>query len=163
MALGDKNLDNLVKPNLQSEWQKIKPNWFVMPNQQGIVTVEQKRKPGLLKVEFEMDKGSAVMVCSKTFSLKNYEENSDDKTALKGVASDNKWINHDDFLNSVYEGTNKVTTDCSLKFNAKQGRMETIVSEKKATNPIYTKLFVNEDNVTISPLSVPENGSRVFI
>ena len=162
-ALGDKELDNLVKPGLQSEWQKIKPSWFVMPNQDGVVSVEQKRQPGLLKIEYEMHKGSAVMVCSKTYSLQSYEQDAENKKALKGVANDNKWINHNDFIKSVYDGINKVTADCSFKFNAKQGRMETVLAEKKATNPIYTKLFVNEDDITISPLSVLNNGTRTFI
>ena len=163
MALGDKNLDKLVKPEMIDAWKKIKASWFVMPDKNGVVTIEQKRQPGLLKIEYEMSKGSAVMVCSKTYNLKSYAEDGETKTALKGVASDNNSIRHQDFLNAIYEGQNKIATDCSFKFDAKKGRMETLVSQKKATNPIYTKLRVASDNITCTPLFTLRDGKQEYI
>ena len=69
----------------------------------------------------------------------------------------------DNSKSAVYEGTNKIVTDCSFKFDSKKGRMETLISTKRATNPIYTKLFVDQDNVSCSILSVPKDGAREFI
>ena len=164
MALGDKDLDKLVKPGLLEQWKDVKPQWFVIPNSEGVVTVEQKRQPGLLKVEYAMDKGSAVMVCSKTYNLKNYGKSGESKkTALKGIASDNATIRHQDFLNAIYQGTNKVTTDCNFKFNSTGGKMQTLITKKKAMNPIYTKLRVDSDNVSCTPLFTLVDGEKHYI
>ena len=88
----------MVKPEMLQAWKEVKPQWFVMPEEDGTISVEQKRKPGLLKIEYQMDKGSAVLVCSKTYNLANYEEKGGDKMALKGVANDNVTLKHNDFL-----------------------------------------------------------------
>ena len=79
MALAEKNFDELVKPELQEEYEKDKHNWFPRTDTEENIAFD-KRKPGLFKVEFEGD--GIVALCSKSYFCWSDKKN---KFSCKGV------------------------------------------------------------------------------
>lgn len=116
---------------------------------------------GLLKEEYSITRGSAVMVCPKTYNLLNFSDNKA-KKALKGVSHRNNTIKHNHLLKAVYEGTTTKTVE--NVFRIKKAAVKTQRIERSAINPIFTKLRVSDDRVTITPLfTLDQNGDKKFV
>lgn len=98
-----------------------------------------------------MTKGSAVCVCPKTYSLINYDNN-ESKTGLKGVSKKTLQVNHETLLGTIYEKKKAICNDVRFKWNKKKSIMEMIEIKKNAVNTVYTKMYLNEDSVTVRPL-----------
>ena len=92
-AMTEPDLDACVRPDKKEIWYTvIKPKWFVMDNSE-----EQRRKPGLMKIEEHIDQGSMVALSPKCYSLQGsaFEDGDSEeiehakfKRALKGVHKD---------------------------------------------------------------------------
>lgn len=152
LSLSETEIDNLVKPEMREEYfRDIKPKWFVLDD-----TPEQQREPGLLKTEFSTTNGSAVMLTPKCYHLVD-NETKEVKMASKGISTKTVEIDHNDFLAALYEDTKKTVTECGFQFNSKTWTMESIKKKKNALNTNFTKLRLNSDNITISPLYTIKN------
>lgn len=175
-SIGEENLDDLVKEDKKTEWLNVvKPLWFAMPKEDPRENAIQQRKPGnivnkissiiwlgLLKHEFVMTKGSAVCVCPKTYSLLNYETD-ESKTGLKGISKKTLQVNHDTLLQTIYEKKTTMSNSRRFKMNKKKSVMELIQIDKRAVNPVYTKLYLQEDSVTISPLFYCSENEKILV
>ena len=152
LSLSKTEIDNLVKPEKREEYfRDIKPKWFVLDD-----TPEQQREPGLLKTEFSTTNGSAVMLTPKCYHLVD-NETKEVKMASKGISTKTVEIDHNDFLAALYEDTKKTVTECGFQFNTKTWTMESIKKKKNALNTNFTKLRLNSNNITISPLYTIKN------
>ena len=152
LSLSETEIDNLVKPELREEYLRdIKPKWFVLDE-----TPEQQREPGLLKTEFSTTNGSAVMLSPKCYHLVDNITN-EVKMASKGISSKNVEIEHYDFLAALYENTKKTVTECGFQFDTKTWTMQTLKKKKNALNTNFTKLRLNPDNISVSPLYTMKN------
>lgn len=152
LSLSETEIDNLVKPEMREEYfRDIKPKWFVLDD-----TPEQQREPGLLKTEFSTTNGSAVMLTPKCYHLVD-NETKEVKMASKGISTKTVEIDHNDFLAALYEDTKKTVTECGFQFNTKTWTMESIKKKKNALNTNFTKLRLNSNNITISPLYTIKN------
>ena len=152
LSLSETEIDNLVKPEKREEYfRDIKPKWFVLDD-----TPEQQREPGLLKTEFSTTNGSAVMLTPKCYHLVD-NETKEVKMASKGISTKTVEIDHNDFLAALYEDTKKTVTECGFQFNTKTWTMESIKKKKNALNTNFTKLRLNSNNITISPLYTIKN------
>ena len=105
-----------------------------------------------------MTKGSAVCVCPKTYSLIDYDKD-DSKTGLKGISKKTLQVNHQTLLDTVYEKSITMSNDVRFKWNKNKSVMELVKINKRAVNPLFTKMYLEEDSVTIRPLFYcsPEN------
>ena len=152
LSLSETEIDDLVKPEMREEYfRDIKPKWFVLDE-----TPEQQREPGLLKTEFSTTNGSAVMLTPKCYHLLD-NQTQELKLASKGISTKNVEIEHNDFLLALYQNKKKVVTECKMQFNQSEWTMETLKMKKNALNTNFTKLRLNSDNVTISPLYTIKN------
>ena len=70
---------------------------------------------------------------------------------MKGIHSGAE-IDHDAFLSTLYTSSIKYATETRMNFLKKYGTMGILECRKKALNPVFTKMEVQEDLVTISPL-----------
>ena len=111
-----------------------------------------KLTSGLLKHEFVMTNGSAVCVCPKTYSLLN-RDSDEKKTGLKGVSNRNQSVTHHKLLDVIYKSKLTTATEVRFKMNKKTTKMEMIEVKKNAINPVFTKMRLSEDSVTVTPLT----------
>ena len=70
---------------------------------------------------------------------------------MKGIHSGAE-IDHAAFLSTLYTNSIKYAKETRMNFLKKYGTMGILECRKKALNPIFTKMEVQEDFVTIKPL-----------
>ena len=70
---------------------------------------------------------------------------------MKGIRSGAE-IDHAAFLNTLYSNSIQYSNETRMNFLKKYGTMGILECRKKALNPIFTKMQVQEDLVTIRPL-----------
>ena len=87
---------------------------------------------------------------SKCYSMLNYKDQST-KRAMKGVHCEND-IDHDSFINCLYSNSVHYSNQVRMNFLKKYGTMGILEIRKRALNPIFTKLEVQDDLVTVRPL-----------
>ena len=145
IAISGESIEKLVKPELTTEFQQDKKNWFPRTD-----TAEHKaydkRTPGLFKVEWEGD--GIVALCSKTY----YCWGSKDKFSCKGVNKRTNEINKDKYINVLLtkqsgSGTNK-------GFRVLNNTVYTYTQVRNAFSYFYPKRKVLEDGVTTLPLDI---------
>ena len=73
------------------------------------------------------------------------------KRAMKGIRSGAE-IEHDAFLCTLYNNSVKYSIENRMNFIKKYGTMGILECRKRALNPIFTKLEVQSDLVTVRPL-----------
>ena len=111
-----------------------------------------------------MSSGSAVMVSPKTYSMIDDTDATNAKKAMKGISNRNRTIHHEHLLKAVYQGETTLSSECKFRWNKKLTAMETIHQTRKSVNPIFTKLKLSENCVTISPLSyTDDNGDEILV
>ena len=70
---------------------------------------------------------------------------------MKGIRSGAE-IDHDAFLCTLYNNSVKYAKENRMNFLKKYGTMGILECRKRALNPIFTKMIVQDDLVTIRPL-----------
>ena len=142
-----KPLNELVLPEKRDKWDsEIFDQWFVRDN----TNIDQVREPGLFKDEAVVTNGSFVALSSKCYSLKDNIAN-ESKQATKGVRNSDS-LRHELFLKSLYENDDVYTDQFRMNFARNHGTMAILNQRKRALNNIFTKLKVEDDLVTITPL-----------
>ena len=146
-----KPLNELVLPEKREKWNsEIFDQWFVRDYN----NIDQVREPGLFKDEAVVTNGSFVALSSKCYSLKDNLSN-ESKQATKGVRHC-EGLRHELFLKSLYNNDDVYTDQCRMNFAKKHGTMAILNQRKRALNNMFTKLKVEDDMVTITPLK--KNG-----
>ena len=97
----------------------------------------------------------------KTYFIKDETsyDTKDVKKALKGIHSQEK-VQQEDFLDALYQNKLTKVAEMKLQNNIKKKRCELVENEKNAINAIYTKLRVEDDQVTVRPLRL-KDGSLI--
>jgi hypothetical protein len=143
-AFTDK-IENLIKPELQEEYEKDKQNWFPRTDEN---KAYDTRTPGLFKEEYNGD--GMVALCSKTY----YCVGKKAKFSVKGTQKErNKDILS--FLKYLYvlqTGTN--VESVNRGFRSVDKYTKTYQQTKIAMTNIYVKGVVMEDGVHIRPLDI---------
>ena len=87
-------------------------------------------------------------------------DNSEEQTkgAQKGIRKDSI-LEYQSYLETLYSTEAFVLPQVRMQYNKKLGTMTILEQNKSGLNPIYTKLYVRDDLVTISPLK--KNGVYV--
>jgi hypothetical protein len=133
--------ESLIKPELKAEFEKEKYNWF--PRE---ANREDKRKPGLFKVEFEGD--GMVALCSKSYYV--WRSGGKNKFSCKGVNKNRTPLAKEQYINCLT--MNKFEKAINMGFRVDKKRIKTYTQEKIALTPIYTKGVVLNNGVNIAPL-----------
>lgn len=103
------------------------------------------------------------MVSPKTYNMLDYSKDNV-KKALKGVSHRNNTLRHEHLLKAVYDGETTTSKECKFRINKKKCTVETIHQTRNSINPLFTKLKLDNDRITISPLLfVDENGDEIFV
>ena len=71
--------------------------------------------------------------------------------ALKGIHRETN-ISQNDFLQSLYKEEPVIRSQVRFQYSKKKDMMTVLAQEKKAINSIYTKMYVEDDRVSIKPL-----------
>ena len=104
------------------------------------------------KFEYIITKGSGVFLSPKSYDI--YDETGDcTKRALKGIQNQ-ETLNHADFLDALYYGKKCERDQCGFKHSRTAKKIETVIMRKNALNHIYTKMRVNSDLCTVTPLEL---------
>ena len=70
---------------------------------------------------------------------------------MKGINA-NTPLEHAEFLLSLYSQKSVEAEQVRMNFVKKMGSMAILNQVKKALNPFFTKFYVDDDQVTITPL-----------
>ena len=73
------------------------------------------------------------------------------KGGQKGVGKDSK-LEYQDYLDTLYSTKSFMLPQRRMQFNKKLGAMTILEQTKAGLNPVYTKLHVEDDLVTVTPL-----------
>ena len=106
---------------------------------------------GLLKEEFRVLNGSFVGLSSKCYHVFD-KSNGCSKIAMKGIQKESN-ITQKDFLDLLYKDEQVVRNQVRFQYSKQHDMMTVVSQEKKALSSIYTKLCVQDDRVSIKPLS----------
>ena len=147
MALTNKNLDRLVKPNMREEYDKQKYNWFCRNDTKEVAAYE-KRIPGKFKIEYEGD--GMVALCSKSYIT--WDKTQKSKVSCKGAQKSRNKYNNDDFITTLLDGNIKEATN--MGFRVVDNTMKTYKLHKVGLTPVYNKGIVLNDKISIVPLDI---------
>jgi superoxide dismutase len=120
--------ESLIKPELKAEFEKERYGWF--PRE---ANREDKRKPGLFKVEFEGD--GMIALCSKSYYV--WRSGGKSKLSCKGVNRNRTPLAKEQYINCLT--MNKFEKAINMDFRVDKKRIKTYTQEKIALTPIYTK------------------------
>ena len=148
MAISGDSFESLIIPDLREEFEKEKHNWFVTP-----LAPQEKRTPGLFRVEFEGDK--VISLCSKSYCTELFATGNSPgqvKFSMKGV-------NKGQFKNpmSHYEhvlNTEKNFRACNSGIPSKDQNMVAYKQEKNALTYYFPKWKVLKDGHSTVPLDI---------
>ena len=79
------------------------------------------------------------------------KNNQQSKGAQKGIGKDSK-IEYQTYLDTLYSTSPFIIPQRRMQFNKKLGSMTILEQQKSGLNPIYTKLLVDNDLITVTPL-----------
>ena len=134
-----------MRQEFLSQWH----NYFVLDE-----TVENQRKPGLLKIEFDFQRGIFAALSPKTYICENDDENSM-KRSSKGIPKQIK-LTGERYLNVLLNSAFDNVTINQLRLNYEKNQMCTTSLTKLGLSDICVKVHIADDKITCSPLS--KNG-----
>ena len=142
MASSDKELDNLVKPELKKEYSKLMPQFLARVKEDP----RSKRTPGLLKMEFQGTR--MIALASKCYYADNEGDDEasrkEQKASSKGVKKNQNqktWDHYEAALGGYEDRANNVG------FRRDGDKMITYNQEKLGLSAYYDKRVVLEDKI----------------
>ena len=139
--------DCVAKQEKMEEWVQFYNQNFVLDESDPY----QARRPGLMKVEFSVSNGEAFFLSPKCYSIMDHESNTA-KSASKGVTK-NEDFDHEDYRKCLYDDDVRRVEQTQFQMSKKNKNIEMVSTWKVALSALLTKLEVQEDNVTVRPLS----------
>lgn len=136
-ALSANKLEEVVKPELQTEFENCKKDWLAWDT-------FSNRTPGLFKLEFEGDR--AIALCSKCYFVDGEKKS---KHSSKGMSARH---------NSLTWGRYKMALEGhkdraeNRGFSLRNGQMTTYKQEKLGLSAYYDKRYVLRDGIHTIPI-----------
>ena len=134
MSLSENSIDEIIKPQLKEEFEKVKHKYFVVDDY-------GKREPGLMKVEWS-GKGF-VGLNSKCYYCSGTDEG--DKLSSKGVQKRNN-LEMDVYKKVLFQKKTHMVKN--MGFRCRDNSIFTYEQDKCGLSPFYAKRGVNADNST---------------
>jgi len=139
------NFEDLIKPELRETFELDKYNWFprtdIAENK-----ADDKRKPGLLKIEFEGD--GIVALCSKAYFV--WREKC--KYSCEGSQKSRIGFIKEQYIQCLT--LNQPNNCTNVGFRKHNGQIKTYEQNKIGLTPIYTKGVLLNIGIKIAPLNV---------
>ena len=146
VALSGESVDDLIKPELRAEYERVKFAWFPR-DYNAEVSAFDKRTPGLFKTEFKGD--GIIGLCSKMYFCFNESEA---KFSCKGVNKYTNAINKDTYLRVLRTKATGAATNRG--FRVRGSSVFTYTQVKNAFAYFYGKRKVLDDGVSTSYLDI---------
>ena len=142
-CLGNPGESQHYKPSeaqdLYEKWLAFK-NLYLVPDNP---TQEEKRRPGLWKLEYKLDpnsKGEAICLSPKCYWIGVSSQ--DNKHAQKGITYSSQTAGLEDFRVALYQDVTPFVDMASLRYSKETSGMAIYKIQKPALNSIYTKFNV---------------------
>ena len=148
MAISAPTLDELVKPELKSEWDNTKNECFPRTDTPHHPAID-RRTPGLFKEEWSGD--GFVGLAAKTYYCYNKSDSTQDKYSSKGLNKSIK-LSREHFLNVL--NTKKSSSHANTGFIMKDKFMYTYEMERSGLGYFYCKRRVLDDGVSTTYLDI---------
>jgi len=139
MAISAERLEDIVRPELQTEFEAKKQEWLAWDKSSG-------RSPGIFKLECEGSR--MISLCSKCHYIDELEGEKK-KFGTKGVSKKQNEITWQRFKSAV-DGSKDMATNIGFRMN--NGRMVTYEQQKLGLNSYYDKRWVLEDGIHTEPI-----------
>ncbi|KAL5252197.1 hypothetical protein ACHWQZ_G015102 [Mnemiopsis leidyi] len=144
MALSGTSLEEIVKPELRSEWEREKTIWF--PSEENYA--HDLREPGLFKVEWQ-GKGFVGLSAKTYFCFSDDPKH--DKLSTKGV-NKSAGITRSDFLR--VKETKETVSAVNRGFLVKNNQTFSYEMERKGLSFFYCKRKVLDDGISTTYLDI---------
>ena len=139
MAISAEKLEDIVKPELQTEFEAKKQEWLAWDKW-------SSRTPGLFKLECEGSR--MIALCSKCYFV-DESEGEKKKFSTKGVSKKQNEITWQRFKKAL-EGSKDIATNRG--FRIRDGQMVTYEQQKLGLSAYYDKRWVLEDGIHTEPI-----------
>ena len=139
MAISAEKLEDIVKPELQTEFEAKKQEWLAWDKW-------SSRTPGLFKLECEGSR--MIALCSKCYFV-DESEGEKKKFSTKGVSKKQNEITWQRFKKAL-EGSKDIATNRG--FRMRDGQMVTYEQQKLGLSAYYDKRWVLEDGIHTEPI-----------
>ena len=138
MAISAEKLEDIVKPELQKEFEEKKKEWLAWDKW-------SSRTPGLFKLECKGSK--MIALCSKCYFIEDSEGKK--KFSTKGVSKKQNEITAQRFKKAL-EGSKDIATNRG--FRMRDGQIVTYEQQKLGLSAYYDKRWVLEDGIHTEPI-----------
>ena len=138
MAISAEKLEDIVKPELQKEFEEKKKEWLAWDKW-------SSRTPGLFKVECKGSK--MIALCSKCYFIEDSE--GEKKFSTKGVSKKQNEFTAQRFKKAL-EGSKDIATNRG--FRMRDGQIVTYEQQKLGLSAYYDKRWVLEDGIHTEPI-----------
>ena len=133
MAISAEKLEDIVKPELQTELEAKKKEWLAWDKW-------SSRTPGLFKLEFQGQ--LMIALCSKCYYTEDSE--GENKLSTKGVSKIQNDLTYQRFKKAL-EGSKNIAT--TRGFRIRDGQIVTYEQQKLGLRAYYDKRWVLEDGI----------------
>ena len=106
---------------------------------------------GLWKLEYCVNRGAALFLSPKCYIILDKTTN-DKKIALKGITT--RELEIEEFVSALYTGQCKEVKETRFQLAKSEKRIELVECQKETLNWLYSKLMVNDDFCSVSPLMI---------
>ena len=138
LAISGKKLEDIVRPEMEAEFEKQKKNWLAWDKWSG-------RTPGLFKMECDGDR--MIALCSKCYYIDDRGEKK--KFSTKGMSKKQNNINWHRFKTAL-EGHHDMATNRG--FRMRDANIVTYEQEKLGLSAYYDKRWVLPDGIHTEPI-----------
>ena len=138
LAISNKKLEDIVKPEMKAEFEKQKKNWLAWDKWSG-------RTPGLFKLECEGNR--MIALCPKCYYIDDRGEKK--KFSTKGMSKKQNNITWQRFK-AALEGNKDMATNRG--FRMRDGKIVTYEQEKLGLSAYYDKRWVLPDGIHTEPI-----------
>ena len=139
MAISGEKLEDIVKPELQTEFEVKKQEWLAWDKW-------SSRTPGLFKLECEGSR--MIALCSKCYFV-DEPEGEKNKFSTKGMSKKQNEITWQRFRPAL-DGSKDMATNIGFRMN--NGRIVTYEQQKLGLSAYYDKRWVLEDGIHTEPI-----------
>ena len=139
IAISGKKLEDIVRPELKSEFEVQKKQWLAWDKWSG-------RTPGLFKLECEGSR--MIALCSKCYFID--DQGKKKKFSTKGMSKKQNEIIWQRFKAALLEGKKDMATN--IGFRMRDGKMVTYEQQKLRLSAYYDKRWVLPDGIHTEPI-----------
>ena len=152
MAVTEENFEDLIKPEMNEEYEKEKNSWFPRTDTKEHFKYDS-RTAGLFKVEYE---GNGMICLNSKLNCLSGKKDVKDKFSCKGTQKNNnaQLLNYDNFKNVLWSHVSVKVENTGMRYL--NGSVVQYTTCKTGLTAKYNKRHVMHDGVSTYPLNESE-------